>query len=133
MEPIPQEVQEGYQNYLKRKEKQREYQKKHANKKKLQAEEYQKKIEELEQQNSTLMFYYYLFRLYQQQHPDLLDKFITELSRQYLQPPEFHEMIQRIKPYHGNVATVKPKNMSPDVQAQPFVTPAIGPFVTLDG
>lgn len=132
MEPTSEELQQGYHSYLKRKEKQREYQKKYAGKKKKETDELQKEIDALNQQNSALMFYYYLFQVYHQQHPHLLDKFLTELSQQYLQPPEFHEMVQKIKPFHGNPATVKPKNMSPDPQVRPFVTPAIGPFVSLN-
>ena len=129
MEATPEEIQQGYQKYLVRKERQRGYQKKYAGKKKQETEELQKEIDDLNQQNSTLKFYYYLFQVYHQQHPETLDRFIEELSHQYLQPAEFHEMIQKIKPNLAGPATVKPRNASP--QTRPFVTPAIGPFVSL--
>jgi len=130
--PTPEEIQEGYLRHLKRQEKQRGYQKRYAENKKKECGDLLKRIEELEQQNTTLMFYYYLFYLYSQQHPDLLNQFITELSRQHLQPPEFHDAIQRMKPYHGNAATIKQRDASPEMVLGTFVTPAIGPFVKLE-
>ena len=132
--PTPEELQNAYMRHVQRQENQRKYQKKYMEKKKKNVEELQKELDEMKQKNNVLMFYYNLFYLFQQNNPGPLEDFITSLSYQNLQPPEFHDAIQRLRPKLGGGAqtTVRPKNISPDASPDPFVTPAIGPFVDLE-